>query len=236
MEKLIAVIYLWTRDAELPINKETEDYISSHLLKISRVEEIEFSNNERLEMARRIFNKEPIEEKIELIKTLPKCPECHGLKIIEKEAGLISWTCPTCKGTGEVAGAESGEEDIQIGLYFQLAGIRTDEFTFSELWQMVKKTALEKMKLPHQIFMPCGRTQLIKTPESILSLLPVNLMCGCGNPNHYIVKFEDNREVASDDSVSGTGPDNQPTGSGDTRKPAKPKKPKTEKKARKRSS
>ena len=42
-------------------------------------------------------------------------------------------------------------------------------------------------------------------------------------------------EVKKDDSISGTGPDNQPTGSGDTGEPEKPKKPKAKKKARKKS-
>ena len=148
----------------MPINKETEDYISGHLLKISRVEEIEFSDNERLEMARRILNKErgqmdtqedlpnmePIEQAEEPIEIPMKCPECRGTGIIEREAGLISWACPTCNGTGEVADAkpDNDGDDLQQG-------------------------------------------------------------------------------------DSGDRVDNQPTGSGVTREPAKPKKPKTKKKTRK---
>lgn len=46
-----------------------------------------------------------------------KCPDCSGLGIIEKEAGLISWACPICKGTGEVADDKPSDngDDLQRG-------------------------------------------------------------------------------------------------------------------------
>ena len=95
-------------------------------------------------------NMEPIEQAEEPSLPPGKCPECKGRKIIEKQAGLISWACPTCKGTGEIADDKPSDngDDLQRG-------------------------------------------------------------------------------------DSGDRVDNQPTGSGVTREPAKPKKPKTKKKTRK---
>ena len=62
-------------------------------------------------------NMEPIEQVEEPSLPPGKCPECKGRKIIEKEAGLISWTCPTCNGTGEVADdkPDNDGDDLQRG-------------------------------------------------------------------------------------------------------------------------
>ncbi len=49
--KLIkSLIYLWTRDAELPINKETADYVIDHLHKIQGGKRIIFSDKSRVDM------------------------------------------------------------------------------------------------------------------------------------------------------------------------------------------
>ena len=46
-----------------------------------------------------------------------KCPDCSGLGIIEKEAGLISWACPACNGTGEVTDDKPDDngDDLSVG-------------------------------------------------------------------------------------------------------------------------
>jgi len=54
---LEALIYLWTRDAELAINKETENYVTDHLLKIYATKAYVFSDKARLAMVKRILNK-----------------------------------------------------------------------------------------------------------------------------------------------------------------------------------
>lgn len=48
-----ALIYLWTRDAELPVNQETEDYIVDHLEK-TKGKVIAFSDDARSVMAANI--------------------------------------------------------------------------------------------------------------------------------------------------------------------------------------
>jgi len=87
---------------------------------------------------------------------------------------------------------------IYVGICFQLQGKRTDEYSDNELWKMTKEAAIEGMIFPHKIIMPCGRTECYDNPTSIMDLIPVNIMCGCGNPNHYIVRFNDCREVVDD--------------------------------------
>jgi len=54
---LEALIYLWTRDAELAIDKKTENYITEHLLKIHAAKGHIFSDKARLDMVKRILNK-----------------------------------------------------------------------------------------------------------------------------------------------------------------------------------
>jgi len=46
-----SLIYLWTRDAEMPVSKETEDYIIDHLQKISIAKKATFSDKARADMA-----------------------------------------------------------------------------------------------------------------------------------------------------------------------------------------
>ena len=41
-----------------------------------------------------------------------KCKVCRGSGINEREAGLISWECPTCKGTGQVARENPNIEEL----------------------------------------------------------------------------------------------------------------------------
>jgi len=54
---LEALIYLWTRDACLPINKETENYITDHLQKIYTTRGHMFSDKERINMVTRILGR-----------------------------------------------------------------------------------------------------------------------------------------------------------------------------------
>jgi len=53
-KQIEALIYLWTRDAELPVNKETEDYIIDHLRKIGIANKVIFSDKARADMITRI--------------------------------------------------------------------------------------------------------------------------------------------------------------------------------------
>ena len=54
--KLIkSLIYLWTRDASLPINKGTVDYVIDHLRKIREVKRVIFSDKSRVDMITRIL-------------------------------------------------------------------------------------------------------------------------------------------------------------------------------------
>lgn len=202
-----------------------------------------------------------------------KCPECNGRKIIEREAGLISWACPTCKGTGEVAGENPTMEELDrvnnegihipaeaidsielpegveggtkyTGFLFQLEGKQEGEvaYTAEELWTWAKEKAALESSWPVIVRMPCGNSQRF---DDFVCLPNEDIPCPCGNPNHYIVKFEDNREVADDKpddngddlpgSDNGDRLDTPTTGSGATREPAKSKKSKAKKKTRKRS-
>ena len=54
MKSDAVLIYLWSRDAELPVSKETEDYIVDHLQKIKSVKTVIFSDKLRADMAMRI--------------------------------------------------------------------------------------------------------------------------------------------------------------------------------------
>jgi len=49
-----ALIYLWTRDAKMPINQDTQDYIVDHLLKIMKYDR-QYSDKLRLEMVKKIL-------------------------------------------------------------------------------------------------------------------------------------------------------------------------------------
>ncbi len=51
---LVALIYLWTRDAEMSISKETEDYISGQLKAINKSGRLKFSDRARQNMALRL--------------------------------------------------------------------------------------------------------------------------------------------------------------------------------------
>lgn len=121
-----------------------------------------------------------------------------------------------------------------IGLCFKLTGKRTDEYTIDELWGMAKEASLGKMVFPYTIEMPCGAIQRIKEGHQVVTLQIEDIPCPCGNPNHYMVRFIDNREVIDDDSNSGAKQDNKPTGGGDTGKPKQSRKPKAGRKASKR--
>ena len=159
-----------------------------------------------------------------------KCPRCNGRKYIELDkVGLVVTDCSECGGTGVID--DSDGETINIGLSFQLLGKRTDEYTDDALWEMAKEAGIEKTTFPYQVEMPCGNTKVFKEASEILSLPPVNIMCSCGNPNHYIVKFEDLREVVDD---SGTERVDNAAGSGDSSQSQKPQKPRAKKKARRR--
>ncbi|KKN38860.1 hypothetical protein LCGC14_0749150 [marine sediment metagenome] len=53
---LTTFIYLWTRDADMPANQDTEDYMRGQLIAIKRIDISPiFSDSKRAEMARRIL-------------------------------------------------------------------------------------------------------------------------------------------------------------------------------------
>jgi len=162
-----------------------------------------------------------------------ECEKCGDKGFIEKEHGLVMEFCDCEKGQAlrvEKIGEVPKTENVFTGLLFHLTGKRTDEYSDDELWLMAKKEAEGKALWPHIVRMPCGNEQRFDS----FSDLPVeDISCPCGNPDHYIVRFIDNREVIDDNSDSGTGPDNKPTGSEDTSKPKKSRKRKAGKKSRK---
>jgi hypothetical protein len=80
--------------------------------------------------------------------------------------------------------------------------------------------------------MPCGNAHLFENPFDILTLPVGDMMCPCGNPNHYIIRFSDMRE--ENDNNSGTGQLDSDIGGDNTSQPQFKSKPKTKKKARKR--
>ena len=112
----------------------------------------------------------------------------EGEKFRVKKLGELGYAEPV-----QVAVEES--EAVCTGVLFQLLGPRTDEYTDEELWGMVKQTAIEKMEFPHAVVMPCcGKGFPFEDSAIILGLPIEDIPCPCGNPNHYLVKFEDNRE------------------------------------------
>ena len=124
-------------------------------------------------------------------------------------------------------------EATYTGLYFQLAGKRTNEYSDDELWVQTKESALEKMTFPFAVNMPCGESKVFENAETISNLPIEDIPCPCGNPNHFIVRFVDLRE--EDDSINRAERDNSTPGSGDTSEPKQPKKPKAKKRARRKS-
>jgi len=118
-----------------------------------------------------------------------------------------------------------GVEATYIGICFQLNGKRTDEYSDDGLWIMAKKEAEGKELWPHIVRMPCGNEQRF---DNFLNLPVEDIPCPCGNPNHYIVRFIDNREVI-DDSSSGTGRDNSNLRG---ENPSKPKQSRKQKKGK----
>ncbi|MCK5019555.1 MAG: hypothetical protein KAS32_21020 [Candidatus Peribacteraceae bacterium] len=181
-----------------------------------------------------------------------KCETCQDRGFTEQEHGLIMVLCD-CDKAREIAKREDipliieGTEAIEAtytGLLFQLAGKRTNEFTIDELWGKAKEAGLEKMEFPYIIEMPCGEAGRINTPYSILNLEVKDIPCPCGNPNHYIVRFSDDREASKElmealkngDSIIRAERDNQLIGSTDTSKPKRTHKPKAQKTSRRRTS
>jgi len=135
------------------------------------------------------------------------CEKCQDRGFTEKEHGLLNVLCD-CGKAREVAErngipwretvltVESPQSEVTFtGLLIQLAGKRTDEYSEDELWGMAKKEAVTRMEFPYILIMPCGRTVRYDDPSYILCLPNRDIQCSCGNPNHYVVKFSDVREV-----------------------------------------
>lgn len=60
-EKLMLkdLIYLWTRDAGMPVNQETEEYVADHLAKLAKFGSgpaTSYSDEKRAEMAERLIS------------------------------------------------------------------------------------------------------------------------------------------------------------------------------------
>lgn len=171
------------------------------------------------------------------------CPECKGTgevaDIVDMEHTFSTASPVNLDSKIDVLGGVvekyevdvSGDDVSYTGLLFQLAGPNPNEFSDGTLWMMIKEATIEKMIFPHTVEMPCGHKETFESPASIWALPIKDLPCPCGNPNHYIVRFIDLREVVNDD-ISRTERDNSDTGSGDTGKPKVTRKPKARKKAR----
>lgn len=95
--------------------------------------------------------------------------------------------------TGEGSESISAVKTTATGLLFQLRGKRTNT-DIDELWQRVKKIAIAKMGFPFTVSMPCGRSVIFDDAEHIMGIGNENIKCSCGDPTHYMVKFEDKRE------------------------------------------
>jgi len=54
-----ALIYLWSRDAGMEVNEETEAYLKQHLTKLQENWRFEFSDQERLNMTTRLAGWSP---------------------------------------------------------------------------------------------------------------------------------------------------------------------------------
>ena len=78
------------------------------------------------------------------------------------------------------------------GLLFSLTGKRTDT-DIAVLWERAKRLGVAKMKFPHTVTMPCGNQAIFDDAEHIQGLGIEDIRCRCGDPDHYIVKFEDLR-------------------------------------------
>ena len=79
------------------------------------------------------------------------------------------------------------------GLIFSLVGKRKETST-DVLWNRVKKLAIAMLKFPHIVTMPCGRSARFDDAEHIRGLGIEDIKCMCGDPGHYIVRFQDLRE------------------------------------------
>ena len=85
-------------------------------------------------------------------------------------------------------------EASYTGIYFQLAGKQTEEYSTDELWRRAKEASIEKIAFPYIVVMPCGTEWRLENSEDFLNLPIEDILCPCGNPNHYIAKFSDRRE------------------------------------------
>jgi len=111
-------------------------------------------------------------------------------KEIDKDAGLI----------GRVSAYLEGRI---IGIYFRIMGKGTQTNTDKDIdtmWAECKKEAAEKLTFPYVIDMPCGHDVIIQSQEEFENIPIEDRMCPCGKPNHYVWKFDDQREVNADDS------------------------------------
>lgn len=191
-----------------------------------------------------------------------KCEVCEGRGFLEYNAGLLQVQCTNCDGVGEVEKLtlkhletaiktikengsvahfrppiEARELDYSntrvIGILLRLSGEGITKYSDDELWQETKEKALKTIVFPYEIKMPCGKCYVISLPEIIMDSPIENIMCPCGNPNHYIVKFEDGRE-ADDYNYTGNGQSVNSAGSSDSSQPKQPGKPKKRRKATKR--
>ena len=59
-DSLTTLVYLWTRDAKMPVGKETEEYVKQQLDHLWTPKQ--FSDLKRIEMSRRIVMKEAKKE------------------------------------------------------------------------------------------------------------------------------------------------------------------------------
>jgi len=86
---------------------------------------------------------------------------------------------------------KAGADVSCTGLLFQLMGKRTREYSDEELWMKCREEAISGMVFPHRVEMPCGQVYIIAHPEVIPE---EDVPCPCGDPEHWIVRYVDNRE------------------------------------------
>ena len=156
-----------------------------------------------------------------------KCETCEGRGFIEYEHGLIQVRCSDCKGTGEIPDVLT-EEVLQRAIDMP----SPEPLGKEDMEALAKDTyippeAVESIELPKEL-----EEALNDDPKYLI--IPVTIPSKTIDETADIAREIIKASKEADDSDSGTGPDNQPTGSETPLQHKKSRKPKARKKTAKR--
>lgn len=153
-----------------------------------------------------------------------ECNDCEGKGFKEYDAGIVQIGCKTCEMTGKVDCMLTKEE-------FEVAYAFRNDMTVSQVADM----GLEAMPIEE---LPGWAMQSSKNAEEVRRAIAAEEEKSAADAEAKALREAEAKklEELQDDSNSGTGPDNQSTGSANTGKPKQPKKPKAKKPAKKKSS